>query len=454
MEPINIILSDETEETFIPTGDHCIKEVLETICEKHGLDPSGYDNYFLSNDFRLKTLNLQRDEQLKLVEDFRPTQGMSVTVTLRIKDSHVSANFHPNVTLWKVVENLVAAVTLRIPLSTPILIRKGVEYIGREDLMQVTPNSLGYTSGYLYFRFLVIENTVLSKRTGGLLGSSESLQFELTKNLDDSGSFIQRVVSNLKATEEESPVITFYPGIARRSSSVFEEINYIGNRNAVASRLPHPPQTPLTTEQNSSRDSFYNMHVEDVKVMFKLIDEKRKELKERMITIPVDPVDKISVAENKFTVIRIQFPDRTILQAFFNANDKIKDVGEFVKLYRRVPRKFEFITKSPKVVMESEKTLAECGLVPIGKLYYKLQDEEQPVSSAYLKEKVLRRLTSHEGACYAAALVHHVIQQEEEEPVVEDEEPDELNLKNAESVRDSHFFMLRQLASRKSYFRF
>nr|XP_014271512.1 uncharacterized protein LOC106677860 isoform X4 [Halyomorpha halys] len=418
MEPINIILSDETEETFIPTGDHCIKEVLETICEKHGLDPSGYvlsyDNYFLSNDFRLKTLNLQRDEQLKLVEDFRPTQGMSVTVTLRIKDSHVSANFHPNVTLWKVVENLVAAVTLRIPLSTPILIRKGVEYIGREDLMQVTPNSLGYTSGYLYFR----------------------------------------VVSNLKATEEESPVITFYPGIARRSSSVFEEINYIGNRNAVASRLPHPPQTPLTTEQNSSRDSFYNMHVEDVKVMFKLIDEKRKELKERMITIPVDPVDKISVAENKFTVIRIQFPDRTILQAFFNANDKIKDVGEFVKLYRRVPRKFEFITKSPKVVMESEKTLAECGLVPIGKLYYKLQDEEQPVSSAYLKEKVLRRLTSHEGACYAAALVHHVIQQEEEEPVVEDEEPDELNLKNAESVRDSHFFMLRQLASRKSYFRF
>ncbi|XP_066906552.1 uncharacterized protein [Halyomorpha halys] len=231
MEPINIILSDETEETFIPTGDHCIKEVLETICEKHGLDPSGYvlsyDNYFLSNDFRLKTLNLQRDEQLKLVEDFRPTQGMSVTVTLRIKDSHVSANFHPNVTLWKVVENLVAAVTLRIPLSTPILIRKGVEYIGREDLMQVTPNSLGYTSGYLYFRFLVIENTVLSKRTGGLLGSSESLQFELTKNLDDSGSFIQRVVSNLKATEEESPVITFYPGIARRSSSVFEEINYV-----------------------------------------------------------------------------------------------------------------------------------------------------------------------------------------------------------------------------------
>ncbi|XP_066906551.1 uncharacterized protein [Halyomorpha halys] len=191
MEPINIILSDETEETFIPTGDHCIKEVLETICEKHGLDPSGYvlsyDNYFLSNDFRLKTLNLQRDEQLKLVEDFRPTQGMSVTVTLRIKDSHVSANFHPNVTLWKVVENLVAAVTLRIPLSTPILIRKGVEYIGREDLMQVTPNSLGYTSGYLYFR----------------------------------------VVSNLKATEEESPVITFYPGIARRSSSVFEEINYV-----------------------------------------------------------------------------------------------------------------------------------------------------------------------------------------------------------------------------------
>ncbi|XP_066906550.1 uncharacterized protein [Halyomorpha halys] len=186
-----------------------------------------YDNYFLSNDFRLKTLNLQRDEQLKLVEDFRPTQGMSVTVTLRIKDSHVSANFHPNVTLWKVVENLVAAVTLRIPLSTPILIRKGVEYIGREDLMQVTPNSLGYTSGYLYFRFLVIENTVLSKRTGGLLGSSESLQFELTKNLDDSGSFIQRVVSNLKATEEESPVITFYPGIARRSSSVFEEINYV-----------------------------------------------------------------------------------------------------------------------------------------------------------------------------------------------------------------------------------
>ncbi|CAH1398183.1 unnamed protein product [Nezara viridula] len=458
MEPISIILLDESEDIFVPTGDHSIEEVLVSICEKHGLNPSryvlSYDNYFLPKEYTLKTLNLQKDQRLKLVEDFRPTPDQCVTITLKVKDSHVSAKFRPNVTLWKVVENLIAAVTLKIPCSTPILIRQGVEYIGREDMMRVTPRSLGFTSGFLYFRFLVIENSTLSKRTGGLLGSMESLQLELNKDLDD-GAFIHKVSTHTSYVKGQQPVIKFYPGIARRNSSVFGEIHYLGDRNAVACRLPYKK---LSARQKTRRDQFYSMHIKDVQTMFKLIIEKRKELRERLLWTE-DPNQKKSPTENIFTVIRIHFPDKTILQGFFKKDDPVNEVAEFVKLYRRVPRKFQLIIGPPKTILHSEKTLAEYGLAPTGKMFYKVVEEEQPQNMAYLKENVLRKLTTHEAACYAAALCHHLPAELfiKKEPKVKRKYPDErvgLSVsKKIESLTDTRPFVLRPYASRTSYFR-
>lgn len=54
-----------------------------------------------------------------------------------------------------------------------------------------------------------------------------------------------------------------------------------------------------------------------------------------------DRGQKMFETETIFTVIRIQFPDKTALQGFFKGSDTINEVAEFVKLYRRVPRKFQ-----------------------------------------------------------------------------------------------------------------
>lgn len=86
-------------------------------------------------------------------------------------------------------------------------------------------------------------------------------------------------------------------------------------------------------------DSFYDVSVNDLKVLLRhlkcqaqgmddapLLTAKLRELDESKKTLQ-------KITRYKDTIIRVQFPDRLVLQGTFSAVDKVATVMEFVREY-------------------------------------------------------------------------------------------------------------------------
>lgn len=86
-------------------------------------------------------------------------------------------------------------------------------------------------------------------------------------------------------------------------------------------------------------DSFFDLTVEDLKLVLRDLkkasrgDEDAPLLTERLRQLEGQKTMLNKIAQYKNCVIRIQFPDRLVLQGIFKPIDKVSDVMDFVRKF-------------------------------------------------------------------------------------------------------------------------
>lgn len=171
-------------------------------------------------------------------------------------------------------------------------------------------------------------------------------------------------------------------------------------------------------ESNSSfnfevPDSFFDITLDDLKLMMRDLKRNRESMENAPLqTEALRRLEK----ENKFrtynkTVVRVQFPDRYILQGVFSPNDMVAEVANFVKRYiRETNREFCLYTSPPKKILPLTETLLDVGCVPSAKIYFAFTDQssEMNFSKFFLDDKVLPFIVSQKVASVAAGHVRGI----------------------------------------------
>lgn len=144
--------------------------------------------------------------------------------------------------------------------------------------------------------------------------------------------------------EPEYHIVSNYFIFNVQTSKVF--LLQLGERNALIYSLDS-----AQSQVEDLPDSFYDLTVNDLKLVLRdlkkiaagnedapLLTEKLRELEENNTMLR-------KIAQYKNCVIRIQFPDRYVLQGMFKPIDKIIDVKEFTKTYLDKPEKPFYLCK-------------------------------------------------------------------------------------------------------------
>lgn len=107
------------------------------------------------------------------------------------------------------------------------------------------------------------------------------------------------------------------------------------------------------------------------------------------------------LSKYKKAIIRIQFPDRTVLQGTFKPTETIRDVTEFVCDYledKLIP--FYLYSTPPKKILEDTENLFQLGFVPGALIHFGTNNTEY---KNYVRTELQDKFTSNSLASLAAA---------------------------------------------------
>ncbi|KAM7347378.1 tether containing UBX domain for GLUT4 [Cochliomyia hominivorax] len=441
------------------TPNTTIMEILEEACKKQGFSSDEYclkhhnKEVSLSQMFRFS--GLPNNCLLEMSQTDKKRVAMPVDICLQTEDgTRKQAQFVPDDNLWNVLMKLQGEDELK-KFKSPVILYMRQEILGEEELSKKTLKSLGILEGRALLRLLDKQPEEL--KTQAMVykppepkivstqdekenpKSSKSIVpggsgFAVTKDLVQSLKKIPQNDSNTPENnegnsssnekgEDDEPEKPKYdwgsaPGHSMRTSEIEMEIDVneekepeiepeyhiLGERNALI--------YSLDSAQNKIEDlpdSFYDLTVNDLKLVLRdlkkiaagnedapLLTEKLRELEENNTMLR-------KIAQYKNCVIRIQFPDRYVLQGMFKPIDKISDVVEFTQAYLENPEKpFYLFTIPPKTKLDLNKTLLELDFVPNALVHFSLEDETDN-SETFINSEFLNKITPPEGAFYAAA---------------------------------------------------
>lgn len=198
-------------------------------------------------------------------------------------------------------------------------------------------------------------------------------------------------------------------------------ISQLGDRNAVLFTLDSARSANL----NELPDSFFELNVNDLKLLIKQLrtevegasDQPLMTAKLREMEEEQNQLSRLN--RYKTVIIRIQFPNRYVLQGTFSPYETIENVMEFVQPYLLNP-KIDFClcklnnvfphfkTKSlntatifilifhgidttpPKNIISKELRLFEANCVPSAVLHFGSEEKQQN----YLKEEIYEKVSS------------------------------------------------------------
>nr|CAD7195332.1 unnamed protein product [Timema douglasi] len=182
-----------------------------------------------------------------------------------------------------------------------------------------------------------------------------------------------------------------------------EEIILLGERNAIAFNL----NTAQTIRYEDLPEDFFELTLDDARSIYKELKKQREQMEEAPLTTSA----LRELEENKrvlnqlhhyrIVVLRIQFPDRTVLQGTFTPLEPVSAVMEFVRGHLADPQaSFHLFTTPPKQVLLPEVRLIDAGCVPNALLHFGM--DESLETGTYLKADILSQFTSVNAAEIAA----------------------------------------------------
>ncbi|XP_037937036.1 tether containing UBX domain for GLUT4 [Teleopsis dalmanni] len=435
-------------------------QILEDVCTKHNFESDEYGLTHHNKEIGLTQMfrfsGLPNNCLLEMTKLEKRRVASTVEICVQMEDgSRQQSEFAAVDDLWQVVEKLYPKEATNF--EHPVVIYMRTEIIGKERISKTTLKSLGITAGRAMIRFINKKPEELKTQASVYVAPVTSQQSKeedvnikksRTNSSGGSGGFAvtKDLVASLKQNAVTSKAVA-QSGDTPKSEAVSEKpkpkydwgsgsgrsmrpeddlalreateraekekleaymenepaINYIGDRNALLFSLD-----TIHKELEEYGDSFFELTVNDLKLILRdlrkeasgsenapLLTEKLRQLEESKSML-----NKISVYKN--CIIRIQFPDRHVLQAVFKPIDTVKDVMIFVRKFLiNEKAKFCLFSIPPKTILPLDKTLLELNCVPTALMHFGLEDEND-TSKDYLKPEFLTKLTSAEGALYAA----------------------------------------------------
>ncbi|XP_064595711.1 tether containing UBX domain for GLUT4-like [Liolophura sinensis] len=157
------------------------------------------------------------------------------------------------------------------------------------------------------------------------------------------------------------------------------------------------PRSPRLSDE-ALPDDFFEVTVADVKILLSSYQKNLEAMDDQPLQTQAMRRNEAIQRLNKYqrVVIRIQFPDKWILQALFRPRETVFAVQKFVKEHledKSIP--FHLYTSPPKQVLKDiTKNLLEAKLVPATVIYF---------SSEVKKDHYLSKAVLHEASSLAKA---------------------------------------------------
>lgn len=412
------------------TPNTTILQVLEEVCKKHGYDANDYDikhfNKILDVNSILRFTGLSNNARVEMVPCKKPRSSSKVTIGILFENGErLMDDFLPDVTLAHVLMTICP----NEDRKTAVIIYMHRKVHG-EALEETTLKSLGLTSGKAMLRMMHrdleqlqtqahVSQTFLPKSSKNLDGNDENdvyikydkqnistaskegkaldpitlLKEERNKMRSQDSIHIGNITamdkdkgSDNKDRDNAINTSTYRKELlnhndvkdesnANLHSDTEEEINieFLGERNALVFNQAEVQAFP----KNELPDSFFNLTVEDAKILLRDAKRKREELEEAPLLIEAQrklEQDKRILAQlNKYrrVVIRVQFPNQLVLQGWFKPVETVQAIKDFIKNYLEDPTcDFTIYTAPPKHILRSEARLIDENLVPCAIIYY------------------------------------------------------------------------------------
>lgn len=452
---VTVLLPNGRRQNVAVKPDMTLLEVLETASAKHDFDSEEHCLKFHNKEISLTQQFRFSGLPNNCVLEMEPTEKRrtlsKVLVCIQLNDgSRQQGTFSPTTTVWEIVEKLFMSQSKGY--DSPVIVYMRSEVIGIEQLQQTTLKSLGILEGRAMMRLLNKKPEELktqanvykpavekpkerddeqpSTSRSAMAGSSTggggfAITSDLVKSLkrtakDESAPKESKAGTEIKAPKnvEQAPKYDWDKGfgqsLATQQNKTEEHnenhespartpppVNIIGPRNAVLFSLDAASKT-----NDDLPDSFFDLNVNDLKMVLRDLkrtasgNEDAPLLTSNLRELERQKVMLAKLNQYKDCVLRIQFPNRFVLQGIFKPHEPISRVEEFVRGFlANTNEKFHLFTIPPKKVLPADDTLLELNCVPNAVLHFAyLQENLNAASNRFLKEKFTEQLTSEEGA--------------------------------------------------------
>uniref|UniRef100_A0A1B6DRQ2 TUG ubiquitin-like domain-containing protein n=1 Tax=Clastoptera arizonana TaxID=38151 RepID=A0A1B6DRQ2_9HEMI len=377
------------------TPNSTLLQVLEDVCKKSGLSPDEYDIRHYNKILDLTTLirfsGLPNNAQLELVPAKILRQDSKVHIALQVGDNigRVTADFWPSDTLLNVIQTLSPEIASSSDKIIVVIYMRS-EIIGIDNLKNTQLKTLGLTRGSAALRVTLRDDALpLEQKVSGSGISSRPFQRDerskkevpvSQQNVDLNSYQNQNIPDRMESdtsnsaenltltsndrlqnqlkecqTKEKSQTCVSSPKITNtvqnenkdivipepiNQMEVGEEnIQYIGERNALIFNLSDGASSAITEELP---DDFFDLTIDD----YRILSRDYKRTVKEMDNVPLQTSAQrelqqskqvLNMLHYKTTVIRIQFPDRTVIQGGFTPVETVSQVMEFVRQFLQVP---------------------------------------------------------------------------------------------------------------------
>ncbi|XP_059054017.1 tether containing UBX domain for GLUT4 [Achroia grisella] len=447
------------------TPDTSILQVLEDVCVKQGFQPTCYDlkhhNRILDLTTTVRFSNLPNKATLEMVEAERRRLESNVTISLLLEDGERrTADFPPNTSLYDVVTSLSPNEFSSLQYPTILYMRQ--EVVGETGLRDKTLRQLGLISGRAILRLLnkaeegrqanvsTIYRRPLPEKshkeqnkeiitTNELQNNDEFsdpgpsdvyknvdyAKFDPIKHIRDEKSKTEEVKCE-QSTQDTSEIKEMKLNVDNKSHDnntggtsntsivsqenlerrlkIEEEVTFLGAQKAIAFMLPDV----IEDEPEDLPNDFYDLTIEEVRKLYHDLQQHRLELENTpLITANKRQEDVKQTSQQKLlayknVVVRVQFPDRIILQGVFTPTDTIENVTNFIKSYLQTPDKpFHVFTTPLKETLDPKSTLFDAKFVPCVHMHFKWLDDHN--GQPYLKEEIYLKSTNSDAASILAS---------------------------------------------------
>ncbi|XP_060821886.1 tether containing UBX domain for GLUT4 isoform X2 [Bombus pascuorum] len=303
----------------------------------------------------------------------------NVTIGIQLENGERLMNeFTPNVTLAEILKHI----NFNEDLEKIILIYMHREISGLEALKNTTLKSLGLVNGKAVLRLIQkrpqsIDTNETSECMISTGKQTQKLRELKTCSQNEERKIMKREYENniipSTSTDNYSGNQILLQPCNKHETDDLNNIEFLGERNALV--------FDQTTIQRKFRDElpddFYDLTVDDAKILLRDAKRYRKELEEAPLLTNIqrqsNEEKRILNQLNKYhyTIIRIQFPDQFVLQGLFQPMETVQAIKDFIKCYL-IDANSDFIifTTPPKRSLNPNSRLVNENLVPCAIVYY------------------------------------------------------------------------------------